>query len=84
MTNRDKLTELMGREPEFMHVTYNGQQGYLPLYFNYKLKNSASELFGNTQEEALEKLLDYLQKNGEQNGIETERTGINSEEDQGA
>jgi len=79
----EKLTTLLGRKPELTQTTFKGKQGYFPIYFNYTLRNEVSTLFAETKEQAYKNLFDYLQKNGDADGINTEHQRADSKEDKG-
>lgn len=60
MTLLQEIESIIGREVEFEQVTFNGQQGHLPIYFNHNSRNFVSSVFAETQEEAASKFLQFL------------------------
>lgn len=73
MTVVEQIKILLGREVEVEEVTFKGQKGYLPIYFNYTFKNNVSEVFDTDKEKCLEKFLSFLTVHkGDTNGTETD------------
>ena len=79
-----KISQVLGREVEVEEITFKGQRGYLPIYFNYTFKNNVSDVFDTDKEKCLEKFYNFLiQKDiqGDTDGINTEGERRPSQED---
>jgi hypothetical protein len=57
---KKEIEKLIGRIPELTEITYKGQKGYLPLYFNYGSKNDVSKLFSKSENGAYENLYKHI------------------------
>lgn len=75
---KEKIEKILGRPVEVIPVNYKGKKVFLVEYFNYTFRNNISDLYGDTEEEALEKLYKIL---GDTNGTDTASRGQPSEED---
>lgn len=71
MDFRSKIKEILGRVPEIVPISYKGKKGYLPVYFNYDLKDRVIVLFSETEDGAYQNLYDFLTKSGDHNGSKT-------------
>jgi hypothetical protein len=56
----EQIKKITGREIEFIETTFKGKKGFAPLYINHNISSRVSELMGSTEEEAQQKLLNYL------------------------
>ena len=78
----ENIQSILGRKPDFEEVTHKGKEGFLPVYFNFTLRNSVSTLFGETKEESAKKFLKFLQnKQGDKNETGTGNQPSNDKED---
>ena len=82
LTINQKIKTILGREPEVEKITYKGQEGYVPLYFNYAFRNNISKVFAETEKEALNNFYQFLVDQGDTNGTDTSSDGSSSTEDQ--
>jgi hypothetical protein len=71
----EKISLLLGRDIEVEEVTFKGQKGFLPIYFNYTFKNNVSEVFDTNKEKCLEKFYNFLV----QKDIQGDTDGTNTE-----
>ena len=79
-----KISQLLGRQIEVEEVTFKGQRGYLPIYFNYTFKDKVSDVFDTDKDKCLEKFYNFLTDNniqGDTDGINTEGERRRSQED---
>lgn len=84
MTLIKKIEKIIGRVPELTEITYKGQKGFLPLYFNYGSKDKVSELFSKSENGAYENLYKYIISTGAMNGIDSEYRQTDRKEDPSA
>jgi len=75
------LRKLLGRDPETIQTNYQGQDGYIPVYFNYAFKNNLRDVFGITEETCLRKFLGFLAKQEKDNGNSIDSDRDSSKED---
>lgn len=61
MNKREKLKELLNREPVIIPINFKGEQGFVVEYFNYTYRNLLSQIFGKTEDEAIANLLTHLE-----------------------
>ena len=81
---KKKIEQVLGRIPELTEITYKGQKGYLPLYFNYGSKNEVSRLFSQSENEAYENLYKYITEIGAIDGTDSEYRKADRKEDPSA
>lgn len=60
MSVLQEIEDILKRPVEFEQVTFKGQQGFLPIYFNHRFKNNVSSIFATDEESAAENFLNYL------------------------
>ena len=80
LSTQEQINKMLERNVEFEEVSYKGQTGYLPLYFNHTFKSSVSQVFAETQEESAEKFLAYLKtvKKGDTNDNNRDQGDVGS------
>ena len=79
-----KISQVLGREIEVEEVTFKGQRGFLPIYFNYTFKNQVSDVFDTDKDKCLEKFYNFLTDKdiqGDTDGTNTEGERRPSQED---
>ena len=79
-----KISQILGRPVEVEQVTFKGQRGFLPIYFNYTFKNNVSEVFDTDKDKCLEKFYNFLTTKdiqGDTDGTNTEGERRPSQED---
>jgi hypothetical protein len=55
-----EIEDILKRPVEFEQVTFKGQRGYLPIYFNHHFRNNVSAVFATDEETAADNFLNYL------------------------
>lgn len=60
-----EIEQILGRSIEFQEITHDGKKGLIPIYFNYSLKDVVSRFFSESREESAQKLLSFLQNQGD-------------------
>jgi len=78
--SNEKISEMLGRTPSLIPVTYKGVKGYIPEYFNYNSRNDLYAFFSESKEDAYEKLYQYLKEKGDGSGAETANKPDNGQE----
>ena len=83
MTVLEEIQDKLGREVEFEQVTFKGQQGFLPIYFNHTDRSFVSTVFAKTEEEAANNFLEYLtvrQGDTDEQSRDSSKSGDGSED----